>query len=99
MDMHGKVIQGLPYDPNWEGPVYTGPNQVLGPGFPPFKPYLRPQYFGLRVSLISISYFSILDHLIKQSAVVIQHCSITPDILEGKSINYWLAVMGFLDIC
>lgn len=87
MDMHGKVIQALPYDPNWEGPVYTGPTQVLGPGFPPFKPYLRPQYFVLRVSLTSINNPSMLDHIIMHSPVVIsdmQHCSIHPRYFRGK---------------
>ena len=33
------------------GPVYDGPAQVLGPGFAPFKPYLRPHFFHLRVSI------------------------------------------------
>lgn len=81
MDMHGKVIQALPYDPNWEGPVYTGPNQVLGPGFPPFKPYLRPRYFGLRVSLTSPS---VLDHLIMQSPVVKSVSALSPQYFRRK---------------
>ena len=49
VDVHGKVIQVLDYDSNWESPAYTGPNQVIGPGFAPFKPYLRPGWFYLRV--------------------------------------------------
>ena len=32
-----------------DGPVYDGPVQILGPGFAPFKPYLRPRFFYLRV--------------------------------------------------
>lgn len=35
--------------PDPEGPVYDGPAQVLGPGFAPFKPYLRPHFFYLRM--------------------------------------------------
>ena len=49
MDIHGNVIQEVPYDPAKKDPIYTGPQQVLGPGFAPFKPYLRPPYFYLRV--------------------------------------------------
>ena len=49
VDMHGKIIQAVPYDPQFSGPAYTGATQTLGPGFAPFKPYLRPSYFFLRV--------------------------------------------------
>ncbi|XP_019864267.1 PREDICTED: E3 ubiquitin-protein ligase MARCH6-like isoform X1 [Amphimedon queenslandica] len=61
VDMHGNVIMTLPYDPNWEGPVHPGPAEVLGPGFAPFKPYLRTKYFFLRVTiLLFISVTSII---------------------------------------
>ena len=49
VDLHENMIREVPYDPNHEGPVYTGPLEVLGPGFAPFKPYLRPPFFHLRV--------------------------------------------------
>ena len=54
VDTHGQIIGNLNYDPNWEGPVYNGENQILGPGFAPFKPYLRPKYFISRVSDVSV---------------------------------------------
>ena len=54
IDLHGKVITAIPSGPvEDENPVHTGPLQVLGPGFPPFKPYLRPPYFFLRVSRVN----------------------------------------------
>lgn len=56
VDLHGDVLQEVPPDAEQEGPVYTGPLQVLGPGFAPFKPYLRPSYFYLRVSLCLVYY-------------------------------------------
>ena len=49
MDVHGNVIREVPFDASHEGAVYTGRLQVLGPGFAPFKPYLRPKYFYIRV--------------------------------------------------
>lgn len=50
VDLHGKVIRYVDYNPEQQDPVYTGPLQVLGPGFAPFKPYVRPPYFYTRVS-------------------------------------------------
>ena len=50
VDLHGKHIRSVDYDPDQQDPVYTGPLQVLGPGFAPFKPYVRPSYFYTRVS-------------------------------------------------
>ena len=50
--MHGTIIQIVPYDPTLVGPVYTGATQSMGPGFAPFKPYLRPSYFFIRVRCI-----------------------------------------------
>jgi E3 ubiquitin-protein ligase MARCH6 len=47
--MHGNIIHYLEYDSDWEGPAYVGANEVIGPGFAPFKPYLRPSYFFLRI--------------------------------------------------
>ena len=49
VDVHETIIREVPPGPTPEGPVYDGPAQVLGPGFAPFKPYLRPYYFHLRV--------------------------------------------------
>ena len=50
VDVHGTIIREVPFEPNHEGPIYTGRLQVLGAGFAPFKPYLRPRYFYFRVS-------------------------------------------------
>ena len=68
VDIHENVIRHIPADPNpdhsdtpeqngadHDGPVYDGPVQVLGPGFAPFKPYLRPPFFYLRVSIYILS--------------------------------------------
>lgn len=62
VDLHGNVIASIPASPiEEEGPVHTGPLQVLGPGFPPYKPYLRPPYFYLRVSLVDCLYLHLDD--------------------------------------
>lgn len=50
--MHGTIIQIVPYDPSHAGPVYTGATQSMGPGFAPFKPYLRTKNFFVRVSSV-----------------------------------------------
>ena len=50
VDLHGKVLRYVDYNPDQQDPVYTGPLQVLGPGFAPFKPYVRPKHFYTRVS-------------------------------------------------
>ena len=49
MDVHGAAIAHVPDDPEYNAPLYTR-LQVIGPGFAPFKPYLRPKYFYFRVS-------------------------------------------------
>ena len=50
VDMRGQAMQDLPEGNPQPGPVYNGEPQVLGPGFAPFKPYLRPKFFHLKVS-------------------------------------------------
>ena len=57
MDIHENVLRHIPVGGDdggpgavQDGPVYAGPVQVLGPGFAPFKPYLRPRFFFIRVS-------------------------------------------------
>ena len=50
VDLHGKVLRYVDFNPDQQDPVYTGPLQVLGPGFAPFKPYVRPNRFYIRVS-------------------------------------------------
>ena len=50
VDINEVVIRHIPYDIQFQGPVYDGPVQVIGPGYAPFKPYLRPRLFYLRVS-------------------------------------------------
>ncbi len=55
VDIHGNPIRHIEYDPTWEGPVYIGDNQTLGPGYAPFKPYLRPKYFQIRVCGLIVS--------------------------------------------
>ena len=50
VDVHGSILRTVPSDADVKGPVYSGRLQVIGPGFAPFKPYLRPRYFYLRVS-------------------------------------------------
>ena len=45
VDVHGDAI---PDDPN--NSLMEIRLQVVGPGFAPFKPYLRPKYFYFRVS-------------------------------------------------
>ncbi|KAL5467202.1 hypothetical protein EMCRGX_G031401 [Ephydatia muelleri] len=49
VDINEAVIRHIPYDPQFPGPVYDGPLQVTGPGYAPFKPYLRPRLFYLRI--------------------------------------------------
>lgn len=49
VDVHGSIIREVPFDSN-EDSLYTGHLQVIGPGFAPFKPYLRPRHFYFRVS-------------------------------------------------
>ena len=66
VDFSENVIREIPYDPNDTndtntGPVYTGPLQVHAPGFAPFKPYLRPTYFYIRVSVLSPDNISSTD--------------------------------------
>lgn len=51
VDVHGSVLREVPFGADGDGPVFTGRLQVIGPGFAPFKPYLRPHYFYFRVSL------------------------------------------------
>lgn len=58
--MHGKIVQSIPYDPDFTGPAYTGPTQTIGAGFAPFKPYLRPPYFFLRVRIVCVLVISVL---------------------------------------
>ena len=53
VDLHGNVIRYVDYNPDQQDPVYTGPLQLLGPGFAPFKPYVRPAYFYARVRHLS----------------------------------------------
>ena len=55
VDLHGKVLRYVDYDPDQQDPVYTGPLQVLGPGFAPFKPYVRPKHFYTRVSPLQLT--------------------------------------------
>lgn len=55
VDIQENVVRHVPVDPSQDGPapdgpVYDGPVQILGPGFAPFKPYLRPRFFYIRVS-------------------------------------------------
>lgn len=50
VDVHGSIIREVPYDADNDGSIFTGRLQVIGPGFAPFKPYLRPKYFYFRVS-------------------------------------------------
>ena len=50
VDMRGQAMLDLPEGNPQPGPVYNGEPQVLGPGFAPFKPYLRPKFFHLKVS-------------------------------------------------
>ena len=55
MDIQENVLRHVPQDPGHDGPapdgpVHDGPVQILGPGFAPFKPYLRPRFFYIRVS-------------------------------------------------
>ena len=50
VDVHGSVLREVLPGAHVDGPVFTGRLQVVGPGFAPFKPYLRPHYFYLRVS-------------------------------------------------
>ena len=54
IDLHGKVIRYVEFNPDQVDPVYTGPLQVLGPGFAPFKPYVRLNHFYLRVNLLLV---------------------------------------------
>lgn len=60
VDLHENILREVPYDPNHEGPIYTGPLEVLGPGFAPFKPYLRPPFFHFRVSVACVSIIDII---------------------------------------
>ena len=50
VDMRGQAMHELPEGDPQPGPVYNGEPQVLGPGFAPFKPYLRPKFFYVKVS-------------------------------------------------
>lgn len=59
VDVHGSIIREVPYNPTHEGPLYTGRLQVIGPGFAPFKPYLRPSNFYFRVSHCHVCAWSI----------------------------------------
>jgi E3 ubiquitin-protein ligase MARCH6 len=53
IDIHENVLLHIPAEPNPDNPAPNGPVydgiQVLGPGFAPFKPYLRPRFFYVRV--------------------------------------------------
>jgi E3 ubiquitin-protein ligase MARCH6 len=59
VDIHENVVRHIPPvaadgdqdNANRDGPVYDGPVQVLGPGFAPFKPYLRPRFFYIRMAV------------------------------------------------
>ena len=63
VDVHENIVRHVPRDANRDQaeladanePVYDGPVQVLGPGFAPFKPYLRPTFFYFRVSPLTLS--------------------------------------------
>ena len=58
MDLNENLLREIPYNPDVanQEPPYTGPLQVLGPGFAPFKPYLRPYYFFPRVSDVVLTH-------------------------------------------
>lgn len=48
MDVHGSIIREVPL--NSDEHNNNDRLQVIGPGFAPFKPYLRPRHFYFRVS-------------------------------------------------
>lgn len=46
IDIHGNIIQYIPLHSHYVGSRRL---EVLGPGYAPFKQYLRPKYFYFRV--------------------------------------------------
>jgi E3 ubiquitin-protein ligase MARCH6 len=83
VDMHGTVLYELPDGTPQPGPVYGGNPQVLGPGFAPFKPYLRPRYFVLK--LLGFLSFTVL------SLVLFSCLILTIPVLAGRLL---LSVIG-----
>lgn len=73
VDLHGKVLRYVDYNPDQQDPVYTGPLQVLGPGFAPFKPYVRPKHFYTRVSLYLVSTVFEVRHIF--GFIIVNKCT------------------------